>query len=187
MANPSTEPGSAHNGGRLTRRAFVGRLLGGVGAAIGVALAAPVVGLAAGPVLKDRLRWPFLGGAIPPTPRASGWRMIGPVSTFEPGVPKLMTVTLPVAVAGVTESTQVAIYVVRPAPDRIEILDIHCTHMGCPVSWSQGAKRYLCPCHGGAFTAEGARVEGPPPRSLDRYQALVANQEVWMGPLVEPE
>jgi quinol---cytochrome c reductase iron-sulfur subunit, bacillus type len=181
------DPARATDGGRFTRRAFVVRVLAGVSAALAAALAVPVAGLAAGPALKSRIRWPFLGGSIPPTPRATGWRSIGPVSGFEVGVPTFITVTLPVNVQGATEPTPVAVYVVRPDQDSVLILDLHCTHMGCPVSWSQGAKRYLCPCHGGAFAADGTRVVGPPPRRLDRYQALVANQVVWMGPLIEPD
>jgi len=184
--DPSIGTDSPADGGRTTRRTFVIRALAGVGAALAAAVGVPIAGLAASPAFRSSLRWPLLAGSVPPTPRTTGWTSLGPVGGFEVGVPKLLPVTVPVEVQGATESTQIAVYVVRPDAGSVNILDIHCTHMGCPVGWSQGAKRFLCPCHGGAFTADGAREAGPPPRPLDRYQALVANQEVWMGPLVEP-
>ncbi len=179
-------PATSPQGGPLTRRGFVLRLLAGVGGVLAAALVVPAAGFAAGPAIAGRLRWPFLGGSVPPTPRATGWRAIGPVGDFELGVPKLVPVTLPVKVEGAVEPTQVAVYVVEQDQADAVILDIHCTHMGCPVAWSDGAKRYLCPCHGGAFTATGDPVAGPPPRPMDRYQTQVTDQQVWMGPLIEP-
>jgi menaquinol-cytochrome c reductase iron-sulfur subunit len=167
------------------RRTFVLRALGGIGAALAAVVAVPVVGLAAAPAARSPLRWPFLAGSVPPTPRTTGFVSLGPVSNFQIGIPTLLPVTVPVEIGGTTQATQIAVYVVRPDADNVTIMDIHCTHMGCPVGWSQGAKRFLCPCHGGAFSAEGIQEAGPPPRPLDRYQSLIANQEVWMGPLIE--
>jgi len=167
------------------RRTFVVRALGGISAALAAVVAVPVVGLAAAPATRGPLRLPFLSGSVPPTVRFTGFTNLGPLSNFPVGVPTLVPVTVPVEIRGVTEDAQIAVYVVRPHDQSVLILDIHCTHMGCPVGWSQGAKRFLCPCHGGAFTADGVEVSGPPPRPLDRYQALIANQEVWMGPLIE--
>jgi menaquinol-cytochrome c reductase iron-sulfur subunit len=162
------------------------RALAGVGSVLAVAAGVPIVGLAASPAFRSSLHWPFLAGAVPPTPRSTGWQSLGPVGGFEIGVPKLLPVTVPVETQGTIESTQIAVYVVRPDADSVAILDIHCTHMGCPLGWSQGAKRFLCPCHGGAFSMDGTAQAGPPPRSMDRYQVLIANQAIWMGPLDEP-
>ncbi len=173
-------------GGRFTRRGFGMRVLGGVGTLLAAAVGIPVAGMAVSPAFRSSLHWPFLAGAVPPTPRVTEWQSLGPVDSFEVGVPKLLPVTVPIEIQGAIEPTQVAVYVVRPDADSVTILDIHCTHMGCPLGWSQGAKRFLCPCHGGAFSMDGSAQAGPPPRAMDRYQALVANQAVWIGPLVEP-
>ena len=172
---------------RFSRRTFVFRALTAISAALAAAVAIPVAGLAGSAAYMNGLRWRFLGTALPPTPRTSGFLPIGSVGDFEIGKPKLQTVTVPVEVEGATEPTPLSVYVLRRDADRVLIMDLHCTHMGCPVGWSQGAERFFCPCHGGAFTAEGLRAAGPPPRRLDRYQALVANQKVWMGPLIEPD
>jgi len=167
------------------RRTFVVRALGGVGAVLAAAVAIPVAGMAAAPATRGPLRWSALAGSVPPTPRSTGFVSLGPIANFPVGVPTLLPVTVSVDIGGSVQDAQIAVYVVRPHEQSVVILDIHCTHMGCPVAWSQGAKRFLCPCHGGAFTADGHQADGPPPRPLDRYQAIIANQEIWMGPLIE--
>lgn len=41
-----------------------------------------------------------------------------------------------------------------------------CTHLGCLVKWEAEGKRFVCPCHGGTFDAEGRVVSGPPAAAL---------------------
>lgn len=43
-----------------------------------------------------------------------------------------------------------------------------CPHMGCIVNWNAVERTWDCPCHGGRFTAEGRRLEGPPRDDLER-------------------
>ena len=168
------------------RRTFVLRALSAMGAAVAAVVAIPVVGLAMAPAMRRSQRWSLMAGSVAPTARTTGFVNLGPLSNFPVGgAPTLLPVTVPVEIAGTTQDTQIAVYVARTHDQSVEIMDIHCTHMGCPVGWSVGAKRFLCPCHGGAFTADGHQESGPPPRPLDRYQAIIANQEVWMGPLIE--
>jgi Rieske Fe-S protein len=33
--------------------------------------------------------------------------------------------------------------------------------------------KFVCPCHSGTFTADGERITGPPPRSLDVLESKV--------------
>ena len=168
------------------RRAFVLRTLGAAGVALAAVVAIPVAGLASALAIRRPLRWPLLAGSIAPTPRSTEFVNLGPLSSFPiGGAPTLLPVTVPVEIGGVTQDARIAVYVERLHDQSVVIMDIHCTHMGCPVGWSEGAKRFLCPCHGGAFTGDGHSESGPPPRPLDRYQAIIANQQVWMGPLVE--
>lgn len=44
-----------------------------------------------------------------------------------------------------------------------------CPHLGCQVHWEPVAGHFVCPCHNGAFSAEGAPIAGPP---LDAGQVL---------------
>lgn len=37
-----------------------------------------------------------------------------------------------------------------------------CPHLGCRVHWEADKKRFFCPCHNGAFNADGVATEGPP-------------------------
>ena len=42
-----------------------------------------------------------------------------------------------------------------------------CPHLGCRFDWHEGAKRFICPCHGSQFDTEGTKLAGPAPRGLD--------------------
>jgi cytochrome b6-f complex iron-sulfur subunit len=44
-----------------------------------------------------------------------------------------------------------------------------CTHLGCLYSWDNQENKFICPCHGSQFQKNGDYLEGPAPRSLDRF------------------
>jgi len=44
-----------------------------------------------------------------------------------------------------------------------------CTHLGCLYKWTPANDRFECPCHGSKFQKDGTYIEGPAPRSLDRF------------------
>ena len=48
-----------------------------------------------------------------------------------------------------------------------------CTHLGCLPKWVPTNNRFECPCHGSKFQLSGQYIEGPAPRSLDRFIATV--------------
>lgn len=56
-----------------------------------------------------------------------------------------------------------------------------CTHLGCLYKWEQANNRFECPCHGSKFTREGYYIEGPAPRSLDRFEVTIENGEVLIN------
>lgn len=48
-----------------------------------------------------------------------------------------------------------------------------CTHLGCLPKWQDARNRFECPCHGSKFEEDGAYIEGPAPRGLDRFPATI--------------
>jgi cytochrome b6-f complex iron-sulfur subunit len=44
-----------------------------------------------------------------------------------------------------------------------------CTHLGCLYNWNAQEGKFICPCHGSQFQANGTYIQGPAPRSLDRF------------------
>ncbi len=48
-----------------------------------------------------------------------------------------------------------------------------CTHLGCLFAWVDANNRFECPCHGSKFAQNGAYIEGPAPRGLDRFALTV--------------
>ena len=48
-------------------------------------------------------------------------------------------------------------------------LSTACTHLGCITLWRDDLRRFQCPCHGSAFSADGINREGPAPRPLVRH------------------
>ena len=44
-----------------------------------------------------------------------------------------------------------------------------CTHLGCLYNWNDQENKFICPCHGSQFQANGQYIQGPAPRSLDRF------------------
>ena len=57
-----------------------------------------------------------------------------------------------------------------------------CPHLGCKVGWQEDKNRFYCPCHGGAFDANGVATEGPPAQdgqSLKSCEVLVEGKAVY--------
>lgn len=55
-----------------------------------------------------------------------------------------------------------------------------CTHLSCPVFYSQENDRLECPCHNAGFNAKtGEVLYGPPPRPLDLIELETINGEIF--------
>jgi cytochrome b6-f complex iron-sulfur subunit len=63
---------------------------------------------------------------------------------------------------------------VSNVPDQgLVILYAVCTHLGCLPKWVDNNNRFECPCHGSKYEKSGKYIEGPAPRSLDRFATTV--------------
>lgn len=71
--------------------------------------------------------------------------------------------------------------VIRKQSGEIVALSAICTHLGCIVQWEKEKQDFLCPCHAGRFTPDGAVISGPPPKPLAKLPITVANGVVTVG------
>lgn len=169
----------------LTRRAFFIRTLAALGGVFAAAVAVPVIGFGSAPFWRARTDLKILSTAVSPVLRGSGWASAGKLDDFKVGEPRLVTLTREVLDGWVKQQAKIACFVVRTGDAEAVAFDHHCTHLGCPLAWSAGAKRFLCPCHGGEFDANGRVVAGPPPRPMLGYETKVEAGEVMIGSLQE--
>jgi len=44
-----------------------------------------------------------------------------------------------------------------------------CVHLGCTVPFRDDCVSFKCPCHGSHYNVDGEFLDGPAPRSLDRF------------------
>ncbi len=56
-----------------------------------------------------------------------------------------------------------------------------CTHAGCIVQYQASNKEFVCPCHGGVFSARtGAVLGGPPPSPLPPIHVAVSDGHLYV-------
>ena len=71
--------------------------------------------------------------------------------------------------------------VLQPAPGEFVALSAVCTHLGCVVAWQEQAGEFLCPCHGGRFSASGQVLGGPPPAPLETLVVELDGDQLKIG------
>lgn len=149
-------------GGRSDRRTFLARLSAVFGAAAALVVAVPAVGLLIAPARREAARW----------------RSVGPVTDFPLGETVQVTYLDPSPLPWAGFAARGAAWVRRTEQNEFIAFSPYCTHVGCPVTWTAGAEKFMCPCHGGTFHADGSVAAGPPPRPLDRLAIRVRNGQV---------
>jgi Rieske Fe-S protein len=61
------------------------------------------------------------------------------------------------------------IILIRSDATTVIALDATCTHMDCPVAFSQANDDLECPCHGSTYDLNGMVTMGPAKRALKKY------------------
>jgi len=159
VAEPVKDPAIAAG---HSRRTFLFTLALMVNAAVGVVLAIPIVGYVLGPALKK-------------TGADNSWINLGPLSDFPEGETRLVSYRNPITTQWDGQTGDVPAWVRRVSGETFQVFAINCAHLGCPVRWFAQSKLFLCPCHGGAYYADGSRASGPPERGLFEYQHKISN------------
>jgi Rieske Fe-S protein len=154
---------TASMGDQLTvsRRWFLLKLGVAFNAAVGVAVSIPV--------LK------YLFSSVKPDAAYKSWVSLGSIEAFPLGETRLAKFTNPVKRDWDGETDGVACWVRRVAAKEFKVFAINCAHLGCPVRWFPQSQLFMCPCHGGAYYADGSRASGPPERGLFTYDVKVVN------------
>jgi menaquinol-cytochrome c reductase iron-sulfur subunit len=106
------------------------------------------------------------------------WLSLGPLEQYPAGQTRLATYRNPVVTPTDGETANIACWVRRIDNDRCQVFAINCAHLGCPVRWFPQSGLFMCPCHGGAYYADGARASGPPERGLFEHEYKVEGGEL---------
>jgi Rieske Fe-S protein len=65
-------------------------------------------------------------------------------------------------------------FLVNPGVEHeLYALSAACTHMGCMLSWIDGAGTFLCPCHGAQYNANGTVLSGIARHPLPRLRLQI--------------
>src|SRR3989441_5716155 len=142
---------------RPTRRGIFITIGAILNAAATLAIGIPVLRYLFSPKIRER------------RPGYDSWVPLGPVSSFPTGETRFATFRNPVESPSDGETAKVSCWVRNIDGRQFQIFAINCAHLGCPVRWFPQSNLFMCPCHGGAYYADGSRASGPPERGLFKY------------------
>jgi nitrite reductase/ring-hydroxylating ferredoxin subunit len=136
----------------------LGVLLNGIA---GLVLAVPILRFLFSPIARD---W---------KPGYRAWVSLGSVGQFPAGQTRFATYRNPVVTPSDGETAGVPCWVRNIDGAQFQVFAINCAHLGCPVRWFPQSNLFLCPCHGGAYYADGSHAAGPPERGMFQYRYKV--------------
>ena len=151
-----------------SRRVFLFKLSLLINGAVGAVLAVPIIGYILGPALKK-------------SSSNNSWINLGPLSDFPEGETRLVNYRNPITTTWDGQTGDVPCWVRRISGDTFQVFAINCAHLGCPVRWFAQSKLFLCPCHGGAYYADGSRASGPPERGLFEYDHKISSGSLMIS------
>jgi len=79
----------------------------------------------------------------------------------------------------IEDGPKIATYGIKPV----------CTHLGCTVAWKPEQSRFVCPCHGSQYDAQGQVVQGPARRNLPLVTVVAKQDQVRLidrAPAIDP-
>jgi len=161
-----SEPGSVR-AAKHSRRSFMFKLALLANGAVGAVLAVPIIGYLLGPAMRK-------GGY-------DSWIKLGTLSDFPEGETRLVDFRNPVTTSWDGQTGDIPCWVRRVSGTTFQVFAINCAHLGCPVRWFAQSQLFLCPCHGGAYYADGARASGPPERGLFEYAHKVSGDTLMIN------
>jgi menaquinol-cytochrome c reductase iron-sulfur subunit len=146
----------------LSRRSFLGVLLGFGTVVMGAALSVPLIRFALHPLLTKTTE--------------IGWSDVGNINEFASlTVPMKKLIRVQQLDAWRKIVSEKAIYVLPMKGGLPRILSPICPHLGCSIPWNETKEEFICPCHGAVFAKNGSTLSGPAPRAMDELESKVEN------------
>jgi quinol---cytochrome c reductase iron-sulfur subunit, bacillus type len=150
---------------RQNRRSFLGALLAVGSAFVGALLSVPLVRFALFPLIRqttDTKKSP-----------------VGSLSEFTSLTePAMRTIQIEQIDGWRKTVSEKAVYITKDRRDQLCVLSSICPHLGCTVPWNKEKKQFICPCHGGTFSADGSRVSGPSQRGMDTLETSMQDGQL---------
>ncbi len=144
----------AQKSAEITRRSFFASLMGAC-----AGLIATIVGM---PVFR------YILYPVQASSRSEKWTEIGDVTEFQAlDKPVTKTISLVQRDGWREVISNQSVFISRSEKGMLQVLSPICPHLGCSVAWHENQDKFICPCHGGQFSADGKHLSGPPPRGLD--------------------
>ena len=147
----------------LSRRRFLGNMIGGGTAALGAGAVVPLVQYAGN--LRDE-------------PPPDYLELDREEFDLAPGKAKMLLYG---------QIPMLIIRTLEPAGE-LKIFVAVCTHFDCTVGYVEGEKRIFCACHEGYYDLDGEVISGPPPHPLRQFhqrfkedRLIVALEEKNLG------
>ncbi|NTW70223.1 MAG: Rieske 2Fe-2S domain-containing protein [Chlorobiaceae bacterium] len=132
------------------RRSFLGKVVGGIGAAVAVSTLFPVVKYLIPPVSTIATKNEIVVGKASDVPDGTG-------KIYQFNKDKVLVVNN----NGTLSATSAV-----------------CTHLGCLVHWDAAAKDIACPCHGAKYKETGEIISGPQPLPLAPFKVRVEGEDL---------
>ncbi len=158
---------------QISRRKFLGYIIGGISGVVAAAVATPLVGYFLSPAWKKKKT--LL------TPIAN-------VNDIPAGQPLYVTYEQRVRDGWYISTLSKGAWVVNKDGKEIIVFDPRCTHLNCPYYWDKEKQIFYCPCHDGRFDIDGNVTGGPPPRPLDRLEFSIEDGNILVsGQIIKEE
>jgi menaquinol-cytochrome c reductase iron-sulfur subunit len=147
------------------RRSFLGALVALGSVFVGALLSVPLIRFAIFPLIRRTTD-------LKNSP-------VGPLSEFTSLTePAMRTVQIEQIDGWRKTVSEKIVYISKDRRDQLCVLSSICPHLGCTVPWNKEKKQFICPCHGGTFSAGGSRVSGPSQRGMDTLETSVQDGQL---------
>jgi len=150
----------------LDRRQFVVLVTAVLGTFMGAVVGLPALTYLLSPTLKSK--------------KIEAWVPLGKLASYPIGSPTPANFTRTKINGWEKTTNSYGVYILRKNEQDLIVYSNLCTHLSCRVNWNDESKVYICPCHDGHFDIDGKVVAGPPPRSLDTFQAKVEDGNLFI-------